>query len=90
MQHPYTGSCGYGKLDTGYSYRWEQPAASHRSAAQVHPASRVPRQLPGRVTSPCQNCCVIWKPSCSYDAVAAMPDVSPDYNSSCGRCYELK
>ncbi|KAL4422664.1 hypothetical protein ABPG75_008861 [Micractinium tetrahymenae] len=46
FEHPYTGSCGYGKLDTGYSY--------------------------------------------GYDAVAAMPDVSPDYNSSCGRCYELK
>ena len=40
FENPYTGSCGYGKLD-GCAY--------------------------------------------GYDAVAAMPDVSPDYPTSCGR-----
>ncbi|GAB4824145.1 hypothetical protein N2152v2_011191 [Parachlorella kessleri] len=45
FEHPWTGSCGYGKLD-GYQF--------------------------------------------GYDAVAAMPDVFRDYNTSCGRCYEVK
>ncbi|PRW57356.1 sorting nexin 2B [Chlorella sorokiniana] len=46
FEHPYTGSCGYGRLD-GYAF--------------------------------------------GPDAVAAMPDVNPDWKAgSCGRCYELK
>ena len=40
FEHPWTGSCGYGKLD-GYQF--------------------------------------------GYDAVAAMPDVFRDFNTSCGR-----
>lgn len=31
-----------------------------------------------------------WKTEFGVDAVAAMPDVYPEFNSSCGRCYEIK
>ncbi|KAI3438388.1 hypothetical protein D9Q98_000820 [Chlorella vulgaris] len=44
-EHPYTGSCGYGRLDP-YEF--------------------------------------------GADAVAAMPDASPQFPGSCGRCYEVR